>query len=107
MKGTNLGEFEELVLLTAALLIDSAYSVSIAEEIEKQTGRNITLSTVHTALYRLEDKGFVESYMGGTSNDRGGRRKRLYRITASGFGTINNARELRNKIWEMMPDYNF
>lgn len=107
MKGTHLGEFEELVLLTAALLVDSAYSVSVAEEIEKQTGRSITLSTVHTTLYRLEEKGFVESYMGGTSKDRGGRRKRLYRITASGFDTLNQARELRNRIWELMPKYNF
>ena len=107
MKGTHLGEFEELVLLTCALLINTAYSVTIGDEIEKQTGRNITLSTVHTALYRLEKKGFVESYMGGTTQDRGGRRKRLYRITASGFEVLNRAKELRNRMWGMMPEYKF
>ncbi len=107
MKGTHLGEFEELVLLTCALLIDTAYSVSIADEIEKQTGRDITLSTVHTALYRLEKKGFVESYIGEPTKDRGGRRKRLYRINEAGFSTLNQAKELRNRIWDMLPKYDF
>ncbi len=107
MKGTHLGEFEELVLLTCALLINSAYSVTIGDEIERQTDRSVTLSTVHTALYRLEKKGFVESYMGGTTKDRGGRRKRLYRITAAGFDVLNQAKEMRNRMWDMMPDYKF
>ncbi|OEK06263.1 PadR family transcriptional regulator [Roseivirga misakiensis] len=107
MKGTHLGEFEELVLLTCALLINSAYSVTIGAEIEEQTGRTITLSTVHTALYRLEKKGYLESYMGGTTGERGGRRKRLYRITASGFEVLNQAKDMRNRMWDMMPDYKF
>ncbi|MFY0593834.1 PadR family transcriptional regulator [Roseivirga sp.] len=107
MKGTHLGEFEELVLLTCALLINSAYSVTIGAEIEEQTGRSITLSTVHTALYRLEKKGYLESYMGGTTGERGGRRKRLYRITASGFEVLSQAKEMRNRMWKMMPDYKF
>ena len=107
MKGTHLGEFEELVLLTSALLINTAYSVTIADEIERQTNRNVTLSTVHTALYRLEKKGYVESYMGGTTQDRGGRRKRLYRITANGFNVLNQAKNIRNQMWSMMPDYKF
>ena len=107
MKGTHLGEFEELVLLTSALLVNTAYSVTIADEIEKHTDRNVTLSTVHTALYRLEKKGYVESYMGGTTQDRGGRRKRLYRITAAGFEVLNQAHQMRNRMWEMMPNYKF
>lgn len=107
MKGTHLGEFEELVLLTCALLVENAYSVTVATEIEKQTQRSITLSTVHTALYRLEEKGFVESYMGGATGERGGRRRRLYRISAAGFETLNQARSMRDKMWQMMPDYKF
>lgn len=107
MKGTHLGEFEELVLLTSALLINTAYSVTIADEIERQTSRSVTLSTVHTALYRLEKKGYVESYMGGTTTDRGGRRKRLYRITANGFDVLSQAKNIRNQMWSMMPDYKF
>lgn len=107
MKGTHLGEFEELVLLTCGLLVNSAYSVTIGAEIEKQTDRTVTLSTVHTALYRLEKKGFVESYMGGTTGERGGRRKRLYRITATGFDVLNQAKDMRSRMWNMMPDYKF
>lgn len=107
MKGTHLGEFEELVLLTCALLVNSAYSVTIGSEIEEQTGRSITLSTVHTALYRLEKKKFVESYMGGATGERGGRRKRLYRITATGFEALNQAKDIRSKMWNMMPNYKF
>lgn len=107
MKGTHLGEFEELVLLTCALLIDNAYSVTIAAEIENQTNRSITLSTVHTALYRLEEKGFVESYMGGATGERGGRRRRLYRISAAGFETLHQAKSIRDNMWQMMPDYKF
>ena len=70
MKGTHLGEFEELVLLTSALLVDTAYSVTIADEIEKHTQRNVTLSTVHTALYRLEKKGWLQSDWGLTETNR-------------------------------------
>ncbi len=107
MKGTHLGEFEELVLLTCALLIDRAYSVTIGAEIEEQTGRSITLSTVHTALYRLEKKGFVASYMGGATGERGGRKKRLYKITSEGFDALNQAKNIRSKMWQLMPEYKF
>ena len=107
MKGTNLGEFEELVLLTVAVLHDDAYGVSIAEAIEKEADRNITISTVHNALYRLEQKGFVSSYFGGATAARGGRRKRLFKITMEGHQAILEARKLRNRLWGMMPDINF
>lgn len=104
MKGTFLGEFEELVLLVAGALYDNAYGVTIAEEIEKQTGRSVSLSAVHTALYRLEEKDFLTSHLGGATNERGGRRKRMYRITAAGKETLNEVRTLRNRLWKMIPD---
>ena len=107
MKGTYLGEFEELVLLAAAVLVGNAYSVTIAEAIEEQSGRRITLSTVHTALYRLEKKGFVNSYVGGSTTERGGRRKRLYKITVAGYGVLTEAREMRNRFWTLVPKYEF
>ncbi len=109
MKGTYLGEFEELVLLSTAILTGNAYSVTIADAIEEQSGRKITLSTVHTALYRLEKKGFVNSYMGGSIAERGGRRKRLYRITVAGHGVLTEAREMRNRLWTLVPEniFNF
>ena len=106
MKGTQLGELEELVLLTTAIL-GEAYTVSIVSEIEKNTGRKLTLSAVHTVLVRLEKKGFVDSYMGGTTKERGGRRRRLYKITASGYASLNEAREIRSKMWSMVPKLSF
>ena len=103
MKGNNLGEFEELVLLVVGVLYDSAYGVSVAEEIEKQTSRSVSLSAVHTALYRLEEKGFITSTVGGATQQRGGRRKRMYAITAAGRASLNEVRLMRNRLWDMIP----
>ena len=104
MKGTHLGEFEELVLLVVGILHGEAYGVRIAEEIEAQTGRKVSLSPVHTALYRLEKKGFVHSELGGATQQRGGRRKRIYQITSAGRSTLNEVRLMRNRLWNLLPD---
>ena len=103
MKGNHLGEFEELVLLIVGVLCDHAYGVSVAEEIEKQTGRGVSLSAVHTALYRLEEKGFITSAVGGATPQRGGRRKRLYTITTAGRASLREVRLMRNRLWDMIP----
>ena len=104
MKGTYLGEFEELVLLIVGVLVDNAYGVTVAEEIERQTGRSVSLSPVHTALYRLEEKGFLTSELGGATKSRGGRRKRIYQITSAGKAALNKVRIMRNLLWNMIPD---
>ncbi len=104
MKGTHLGEFEELVLLVVGILVDEAYGVSVAEAIEEQTGRRVSLSPVHSALYRLEEKGFVKSELRGATKSRGGRRKRMYEITPAGKAALEEARLLRNRLWNMLPD---
>lgn len=103
MKGTYLGEFEELVLLTVGILFDDAYGLAIADELEKQTGRNIMISSVHKALVRLEDKGYLKSHMGGGTETRGGRDKRLYTLTRTGTSVLNQSREMRNTMWEQIP----
>ena len=84
MKGTNLGEFEELVLLTVGILDGQAYSISITDEINRITNRNVAFGVVHSALNRLEKKGYTESKMGPSSKVRGGRRKRLFTISSEG-----------------------
>ncbi len=104
MKGTHLGEFEEVVLLVVGILMDNAYGVSIVEEIEKQTGRSVSLSPVHSALYRLEEKGYVESELGGATKTRGGRRKRIYQLTAAGRAALDETKAIRNRLWNMLPD---
>lgn len=97
-----LGELEELVLLLVALLENEAYAVSIMEELNRQAGREISLSAVHAVLHRLEEKGFVRSRMGGASDERGGRRKRMFSITAYGRDVLEEQRNLRNLIWNQI-----
>ncbi len=103
MKRTYLGEFEEIVLLTVAILQDKAYGVSITEEIEQQTGRSVSVSAVHAALHRLEEKGMVSSWMGEATAERGGRRKRMFVVSALGNRTLDEIRLLRNRMWEAIP----
>jgi len=103
MKGTYLGEFEELVLLTVGILHDDAYGLAIKDELEKQSGRTAMISSVHKALVRLEDKGFLNSNMGGATEERGGRKKRLYQLTATGKKVLNQSKELRNTMWDSVP----
>ena len=107
MKGTNLGEFEEVVLLTIASLMDEAYSVNIVDEIEKVTGRATKLGVVHAELKRLEDKGYISSELGEPTKERGGRRKRFFKISHSGKVSLLKAREQRDQLWNTIPDVVF
>jgi PadR family transcriptional regulator, regulatory protein PadR len=104
MKGTSLGEFEELVLLAVGLLYKDAYGLGIKELLDEKTGRKITISSVHKSLVRLEKKGFITSHMGGATEERGGRQKRLFQITATGKAAIIEARELRNSLFSQIPE---
>ncbi|GAB3279504.1 hypothetical protein GCM10027347_54260 [Larkinella harenae] len=103
MKGTHLGEFEEVVLLAVAIRAGDAYGAAIVSEIERQMGRSVNLGAVHSALNRLQEKGMVKSEMGGMSAERGGRRKRLYSVTAYGRQTLEAIRQLRNQMWNIIP----
>ena len=103
MKGTNLGEFEELVLLTVGILNDEAYSIAIAREIKKVTKRNVNFVVVHSALNRLEEKGYVDSKLGGATKERGGRSKRLFSISAAGKRALLRTKEQRDELWSMIP----
>ena len=108
MGRSYLGEFEELVLLTVAVLEGTAYGVTIAAELkQRMNNRLISLSGVHIALYRLEEKGFVVSELGGATSERGGRRKRLFRITALGKRTLAEMRQVRNELWDAIPNPSF
>lgn len=100
----NLGEFEELVLLIVGVLKDDAYGVNIMEEIESQTSRKVNISAVHSALHRLEEKGYLKSHLGGEISSRGGRRKRIFELTYGGVIAINQVKELRNKLWNQIPN---
>lgn len=104
MKGTELGEFEELVLLIVGVLYPEAYGLSIRQEIASQTGRKAAIGAVHSALNRLEKKGFLKSELAEATHQRGGRRKRLFQITAAGKRALEKSREQRNALWNQIPD---
>jgi DNA-binding PadR family transcriptional regulator len=103
MSRSYLGEFEELVLLNVASMEGEAYGAAITHRIQQNTGRMVVLSAVHVALYRLEEKGLVTSLMGGATQERGGRRKRLFRITAYGINTLTEMRQVREELWQLIP----
>ncbi len=102
-KRVYLGEFEELVLLIVAMLGEDAYGVKITHEIIEQTKRNVRLNQVHSSLHRLEDKGMIISKMGNATHERGGRRKRIFTITAFGQQTLKEMKALRLHLWALLP----
>lgn len=103
MKQKVLGEFEELVLLAVCILEDEAYGISVKKEIERHSQRSILLGAVHITLYRLQDKGLLKSQMGGNTEKRGDRRKRLFRVTKSGMNYLRIAQDVRQKMWGLIP----
>ncbi len=100
-----LSDFEELILTAVATLAENAYGAAITIELEKWLERRITLSAVHVVLYKLEDKGYVKSKIGGATNERGGRSKRIYTITNAGTATLKSMRQKRITIWGMVPQF--
>jgi PadR family transcriptional regulator PadR len=107
MKDQSLGEFEELVLLMVAALHDEAYGVVILENLEEKTKKSFNISAIHVVLKRMEDKGFVKSRFGGITDNRGGRRKKFYVITALGKRMLDNQYTLRVDIYKQIPKISF
>jgi DNA-binding PadR family transcriptional regulator len=101
-----LGEFEYLLLAVAARLGDDAYGAAIRREIERATGRRCSVGALYTTIDRLEEKGFVETWMGEATAERGGRRKRQVKVTSVGrkeaaafYDAV--ARESDGVIWQL------
>ncbi len=103
MSRAYLGEFEEVVLLTVAHWQGEAYGAALLEDIQQRTGRTVILSAVHVVLYRLEVKGLVTSAVGGATTERGGRRKRLYAVTAEGMRALSEVGKVREELWQLIP----
>lgn len=103
MSKEYLGEFEELVLMMVGILQEDAYGNAVVEQIKERVGREVNLSAVHVTLYRLEDKGLVKSEMGGATQLRGGRRKRIFKITNAGLAMLQTMKEMRIDLWKLVP----
>ena len=86
-----LGEFEITVLAALLQLENDAYGKRIRQEIERRTGRSVAIGAIYTTLRRLEEKGYVASRMGAPTPERGGRRKRSFRVLTSGVRTLERS----------------
>lgn len=98
MKG-YIGEFEELVLLTIANLAKDAYGVAILNDITERANRKLSIGALHSTLTRLEEKGYISSYLGEPTSERGGRRKRYFELTDSAKVELANMKALRDQLW--------
>ncbi len=104
MSKHHLGEFEEIVMLTVAILGEDAYGVTIIDEIESRLDRKVSMGSLQTSLRRLEKKGYLTSEFGEPTQMRGGKRKRFFKLTTYGKQLLTEAREQRNALWDAVPD---
>jgi PadR family transcriptional regulator PadR len=99
-----IGEFEEIVLLAVGVLHGNAYGVTIKEEIEQRTKRDVTVGALQVTLRRLEKKGFLTSQHADPDPGRGGRPKLYFTLTAYGKKTLQEALEVRISFWKSLPE---
>jgi PadR family transcriptional regulator PadR len=104
MRKYQLGEFEEVVMLTVGVLFNGAYGVSIKQEIESRLKRIVSVGALQTALKRLEKKGFLCSKEGEPSENRAGRPKKYYRLTNLGIKAMQYVKSTREQLWSDIPD---
>ena len=104
MKRSYLGEFELMLLLAVIHLGDDAYGVPISRELERNRGRGVSVGSVYAALERLEAKGLVDSRLGDSTPERGGKAKRFFRITKEGLRHVQETRRLLTRLWQTLPD---
>ena len=95
-----LGEFEHIVLLAVLRLEDGAYGVTVRQEIEARTKREVSIGAIYATLDRLEAKGYVRSRFGDPTPERGGRSKRFFRITAQGVSAVNRTHRALHSLTE-------
>jgi DNA-binding PadR family transcriptional regulator len=107
MSQYHLGEFEELVMLTVAILYGEAYGVAIIDEMEKRLERNVSIGALQTVLRRLEKKGLLTSELGEATRVRGGKRKRFFKVTRYGQKVLAESYEKRKELWHAIPEIAF
>ena len=103
-KGEYLGNFELMSLLALLRLGNDAYGVTIAKELEQQTGREVVIASVYATLERLQERGLVSSSLGEATPERGGRAKRYFRITGAGLREVREARRSLMNLWKGLPE---
>lgn len=104
MEKEHIGELEELILLLIVMLKEEAYGLSIRKALKEHANRSVTIGAVHGTVNRLERKGFIESTLTGATELRGGRRKRIFEITASGKSILQKSRDVKVNLWQKIPE---
>jgi PadR family transcriptional regulator PadR len=100
MTHQGLGEFEQIVLLAIAHVRDEAYGIPIVDEIERRTGRRVARAAVYVTLRRLEDKGFISSWIGEPTPERGGKGRRYVKLEPAGVKALREARRVAERMWQ-------
>jgi DNA-binding PadR family transcriptional regulator len=95
-----LGEFEHIIVLALLQLEDRAYGVTVRQEIQVRTNREVSIGAVYATLDRLEGKGYVNSFLGDPTPERGGRSKRFFRVTAKGVAAVNRTQRALQRMTE-------
>jgi len=95
----NLTRKEELIMLSIYNLTDDAYLVAITDHLSRITGKRVSLTSVHLPLTRMEKDGLIDSRLGDATAVRGGRRKRVYRISPAGFTALQEHKRISDALW--------
>lgn len=103
MNRHQLGEFEEIVMLTVGILYKEAYGVAIIDEMEQRLNRKVSIGALQTVLRRLESKGYLKSEFGEATNVRGGKRKRYFNLTTLGSRVLRETQEQRKQLFKAIP----
>ena len=107
MSKNHLGEFEEIVLLTVAILYGEAYGIAIINEMESRLNRKVSIGALQTVLRRLEKKSYLASEFGESTKIRGGKRKRFFTLTDFGKKALSEVKEQRMGLWSSIPESTF
>ncbi|MEQ8469920.1 MAG: helix-turn-helix transcriptional regulator [Marinoscillum sp.] len=103
----SIGEFEEVLMLTVAVLYENAYGIAIKDEIESKLNRKVSVGAMRTALKRLEKKGLLKSEFGEATAIRGGKRKRYFIVTPLGQRVLKEVMDTRKQLWDSIPSVAF
>lgn len=95
-----LSSHDEVMLLAILNLGDNAYGMTIRRQVSKATGKDWSIGAIYDPLYRLEDRGFVESFLSHPTSERGGRSKRIFKVTKTGLEALLTQKQMRDKLWK-------
>lgn len=98
---------DEILLLAILKLRENAYGVTIRQEVSKATEKNWSIGAIYDPLYRLEQKGLVESILSDPTGERGGRSKRLFTVTRKGMEKLATHKEVRDSLWDSIGEFNY